>query len=176
MSGEGTELPRGWCWAKLGEVTENFDGDRIPLKEQDRATRNGPYPYYGAWGPIDCIDAFLFDGDYILIAEDGANLLSRTKPIAFSASGRFWVNNHAHVVRPTECLLPRFLELHFNVIDLQQYVTGSAQPKLTQAAMNRLPIALPPLNEQRGIVAKLDDLLARSRATRGAGIAHGAVL
>ena len=93
------ELPEGWVWATVEQITENFDGRRIPLKSADRDKRSGQYPYYGASGIIDDIDEFLFDGDFLLIAEDGANLLSRSTPIAFKASGRFWVNNYAHVVQ-----------------------------------------------------------------------------
>src|SRR6266852_2261601 len=86
-----------WRHRPLGEITENFDGRRVPVKEADR--RPGPYPYYGASGIVDHVDTYLFDGEYLLIAEDGENLRTRKTPIAFMASGRFWVNNHAHIVQ-----------------------------------------------------------------------------
>ena len=112
------------------------------------------------------IDAFLFDGDYLLIAEDGANLLSRTTPIAFTARGRFWVNNHAHVVQPLERVLLPFLEICVNAIDLQSCVTGTAQPKLTQSALNALQIPVPPLGEQREIARLVAALSMRARAIK----------
>jgi type I restriction enzyme, S subunit len=151
-------LPTGWVLARLGGVVENHDGRRIPVKASDRAQRQGDYPYYGASGVIDHVDDFLFDGDFLLVAEDGANLLSRSTPIAFPASGKFWVNNHAHVLRPREGVLLAYLEIALNASDLQFCVTGSAQPKLTQAALNDLSIPLPPLAEQHRIVTEVEKL------------------
>ena len=103
---------------------------------------------------IDSIDEYLFDGDFLLIAEDGANLASRSKPIAFPASGRFWVNNHAHVVQPVEGVDRKYLELVVNQTDIQYSITGSAQPKLTQASLNRLEVPIPGLPEQLTLVAE----------------------
>lgn len=140
----------------LGELVQSYDGMRVPVKASDRAERSGRYPYYGASGIIDHVDAFLFDGNYLLIAEDGANLLTRSKPIAFEASGKFWVNNHAHVIRTLPSLDQQFCKLVLNGTDLRPFVTGSAQPKMTKAAMNRIPIPLLPLDEQRRIVAKAE--------------------
>ena len=97
----------GWREQTLGEVTQNLDAERIPVRRADR--RPGPYPYYGASGIIDSIDDYIFDGEYLLIAEDGENLRSRTTPIAFLASGKFWVNNHAHVVSGNHFANTRFL-------------------------------------------------------------------
>lgn len=164
---EYDDPPQGWRLAPLGKVTANFDGRRIPVKSKDRAGRHGPYPYYGASGIIDSIDEFLFEGDHLLVAEDGANLLSRSTPIAFKASGRFWVNNHAHVVQPVAGIRIRFLETCVNSLDLQAYVTGTAQPKLTQAALNALPIPVPPLDEQREIVGRVDAMLDSLSAVEG---------
>src|SRR5262249_49456107 len=107
-------LPQGWCWASVDQLTVNFDGQRVPVKAEDRAARQGEYPYYGASGVIDSVDDFLFDGSYLLIAEDGANLLSRSTPIAFQATGRFWVNNHAHVVQCLAGMPLVYLELFLN--------------------------------------------------------------
>lgn len=109
-----SSLPRGWCWGTIGEITENHDGRRVPIKAADRHKRSGPYPYYGASGIIDDIDDYLFEGDYLLIAEDGANLLSRSTPIAFRAGGKFWVNNHAHVVRTKGGISLAYLEWYLN--------------------------------------------------------------
>lgn len=153
-------LPEGWTWASIEQITENFDGRRVPLKSADRDKRSGQYPYYGASGVIDDIDDFLFDGDFLLIAEDGANLLSRSTPIAFKASGKFWVNNHAHIVQMHGGIPLAYLEVFLNGKDLTFSVTGSAQPKLTQAAMNKIQVPLPPLAEQTRIVAEVERRLS----------------
>jgi len=153
-------LPEGWAWATVGMVTLNHDDRRIPVKAADRAQMQGPYPYYGASGIIDYVNGYLFDGTYLLVAEDGANLLSRTLPVAFQAHGRFWVNNHAHVLSTlAECPLG-YLEAFFNAIDLSPYVSGTAQPKLTQKKLNSIPVPLPPLAEQRRIVAEVERRLS----------------
>jgi type I restriction enzyme, S subunit len=160
QAAEHLSLPEGWIWASFDQLTENFDGQRIPLKSKDRDRRSGPYPYYGASGIIDDIDDFLFDGEFLLIGEDGANLLARNTPIAFRASGRFWVNNHAHVVKTRGGIPLSYVEAYLNGKDLKFYVTGSAQPKLTQASMNKLPIPLPPFAEQPRIVAEVERRLS----------------
>lgn len=147
-------LPEGWVWASVDEASFNHDGRRVPIKRADRDERSGPYPYYGAQGVIDDIDDFLFDGSYLLVAEDGANLLSRSKPLAFQAHGRFWVNNHAHILQPLKAISLDFLELAINSLEISKSVTGTAQPKLTQAALNRLPVPLPCEAEQ-GIICDL---------------------
>jgi type I restriction enzyme, S subunit len=159
-NGERSELPDGWAWASFDQLTGNFDGRRIPIKSAARDQRPGPYAYYGASGVIDDIDDFLFDGDFLLIGEDGANLLTRSTPIAFRASGKFWVNNHAHVVQARGGIPINYLELFLNGKDLKFYVTGSAQPKLTQASLNKLPVPLPPLAEQHRIVAEAERRLS----------------
>lgn len=156
-------LPTGWAWSPLDVLVDNFDGKRIPLNMNERAERKGEFPYYGASGVIDSVDKYLFDGDFLLISEDGANLLARNSPIAFSASGKFWVNNHAHVVAPKEGIPIGYLAAFLNKIDLAPFVTGTAQPKLTQRAMNTIGIPVPPLNEQRRILVKLDALRERWR-------------
>ena len=97
-----------WLMRPLGDLTDNFDAVRIPMKQSDR--RPGPYPYYGASGVVDHVDSYLFDGEYLLIAEDGENLRTRNTPIAFLAKGKFWVNNHAHIVRGNTHADTRFLK------------------------------------------------------------------
>lgn len=152
-------VPMGWTWASLGQATINRDSERIPLKKADRQARHGKYGYYGASGVIDTIDDFIFDGELLLIGEDGANLVLRSTPIAFMAKGRFWVNNHAHVLDSTSPTALRYLAIVINAIDLRPYLTGIAQPKLNQSRMNRIRVPLPPLAEQERIVAKVDELL-----------------
>jgi type I restriction enzyme S subunit len=157
-------VPDSWTWSTLHDITRNFDGRRVPVKEDDRAKRRGQYPYYGASGIIDSIDDYLFDGHFLLLSEDGANLLMRSSPIAFRASGKFWVNNHAHVLQTNGGVPLEYLEACLNGIDLQYHVTGSAQPKLTQANMNRIPVPVPPLEEQREIVRRVEALFGLADA------------
>ena len=158
---EGTlGLPSSWTWVRFGEIMVNRDGERIPVSKEERATKAKTYDYYGASGVIDKIDAYLFDKPLLLIGEDGANLINRSTPIAFMARGQYWVNNHAHVLDGISEDFLRYIELHINAINLEPYVTGSAQPKMNQAKMNSIPIALPPLAEQKRIVAKVDELMA----------------
>ncbi|WP_229778117.1 restriction endonuclease subunit S [Deinococcus seoulensis] len=160
------DLPAGWATTNVGAITINFDSKRIPIKSEERRLRRGVYPYYGASGIIDKIDGFIFDGVFLLVAEDGANLISRSTPIAFKAEGKFWVNNHAHIIQLSERMPLSTLENYLNSIDLSPYVTGSAQPKLTQAALASIQLPLPPLLEQIRIADKLDALLARVEAGR----------
>jgi type I restriction enzyme S subunit len=126
------------------------------VKEADR--RVGPYPYYGASGIVDHVDGFLFDGEYLLIAEDGENLRTRSTPIAFLARGKFWVNNHAHIVRGNDAADTRFLMYSLAATDISGYLTGSTMPKLTQGNMNRIPLRTPSLPEQRAIAHILSTL------------------
>lgn len=155
-----SERPDGWGVAPFAGLTDNFDGGRVPVRASDRKQRQGTYPYYGASGVIDHVDSYLFDGEYLLISEDGANLLARTTPIAFIATGQFWVNNHAHVVQGKPGILIEYLEMVINSINLEAYITGSAQPKLTQGALNELPIPVPSTEEQAEIVKQVRSLLA----------------
>ena len=152
-----------WEETTLGEVIEIYDHKRIPLSSRERRKRPGPYPYYGASGIIDYIDDYLFDGRYLLIAEDGENLNTRKTPIAFFASGKFWVNTHAHIVRAKSGLADDyFLMSHFEATDISGYITGTAQPKLSQTNLKAIRLRLPPLPTQRKIAAILsayDDLI-----------------
>jgi len=155
-----------WVQTTLGVVTNNFDGQRVPIKGLDR--KPGPYPYYGASGVIDHVDGYLFDGEYLLVAEDGENLKTRNTPIAFIADGKFWVNNHAHIIRGNEKAITRFLLYAFSGLDVTPYLTGSTFPKLTQGNMNRINLMLPPLQEQRTIahiLGTLDDKIELNRRT-----------
>ncbi len=147
-----------WDLCPLGEVTINFDSQRIPVKELDRVS--GPYPYYGASGIIDWVNDYIFDGEYLLIAEDGENLKTRKTPIAFMANGKIWVNNHAHIVQGNERALTKFLYYAINGLDVTPYLTGSTFPKLTKANLNNIRLIVPPLDEQRSIahiLGTLDD-------------------
>lgn len=152
-----------WEEVPLGEIIENFDSKRVPLSTKERSTRKGDYPYYGASGIIDYIDDYIFDGSYLLISEDGENLNTRKTPIAFWAHGKFWVNNHAHIVKGIDGkALTDYIRYWFSQADISGYITGAAQPKLSQGNLNRILIKLPELREQERIVAFLsqyDDLI-----------------
>ncbi len=152
-----------WQEVTIGEVVEFFDHKRVPVSSRERQTRQGSYPYYGASGIIDYVNEFLFDGRFLLIAEDGENLNSRKLPVAFFASGKFWVNNHAHVVRAIrEKADDYFLKAWFDQADISGYITGAAQPKLSQENLRRIKLWLPSLPTQCKIAAILstyDDLI-----------------
>ena len=154
------ELPEGWSWAQFGNALFNKDSERIPLSVDERRSRQGNYNYYGASGIIDKIDDYLFDKPLLLIGEDGANLINRTTPIAFIAKGKYWVNNHAHVLDGISLAFLEYICLYINSINLEAYITGTAQPKMNQAKMNSILIAIPPAAEQHRIVAKVDELMA----------------
>ena len=147
------ELPKGWCFTNIGELLINRDGERKPVSSAIRnKLSNKIYDYYGAAGVIDKIDDYLFDEKLLLIGEDGANLLSKSKNNAFFAEGKYWVNNHAHVLDATDKNLLEYVAIVINAIKLDDYITGSAQPKLSQDNLNKIPIALPPLSEQKRIM------------------------
>ena len=135
----------------LPQIGENLDSRRIPITGGDR--KSGPYPYYGASGIVDYVDNYIFDENILLISEDGANLTARVTPIAFSAKGKVWVNNHAHVMRFPEQATQCYVENLINMIDISNYVTGTAQPKLNQAKLNSIPIPVPNLELQRAYFA-----------------------
>lgn len=137
---------------RFDEVTINYDKRRVPLSGAQREKRQGKYRYYGAQGVIDHIDDFIFDGTYLLIAEDGENLKSKKQNIAQVVDGQFWLNNHAHVVQGNELCNTRYLCYLLNSMDLSGYVTGSAQPKLSQANLNAVTLFLPSITVQERIV------------------------
>ncbi|GME39839.1 MULTISPECIES: restriction endonuclease subunit S [unclassified Pantoea] len=154
------ELPTGWEWAQFGQVLISRDADRVPLSADERLKRPGIFDYYGASGVIDKIDGYIFDKPLLLVGEDGANLINRSTPIAFMAYGKYWVNNHAHVLDGHTVNLLNYICLYINAINLEKYVTGTAQPKMNQAKMNTILIGLPPEQEQNRIVQKVNELMS----------------
>lgn len=160
MFGDPAANPKGWPTQPFGQLVENKDGKRKPIKSADRANRQGAYPYYGASGIIDSYDDYLFEGEHLLIAEDGANLVSRSTPIAFLATGKYWVNNHAHVVAANGKANLTFLECQLNLRDLKDSITGSAQPKLNQANLNSIPVLAPPI----GVQARFAESVEQARS------------
>ncbi len=166
MLGDPRLNPFQWPVFSLGEICLNEDARRVPVKSSDRKAMQGRFPYYGASGIIDHVDSYLFDGQRLLVGEDGANLLARSSPIAFIADGKYWVNNHAHVLGENGKAKLRFLEYYFALIDLKPFVTGSAQPKLTRSALDSLPVPLPPLELQErfeSVLTAMDIRLAQAK-------------
>jgi type I restriction enzyme, S subunit len=163
------DIPSHWKVGALKRFCSSLDGRRIPMSTEERSGRRGDYPYYGASGIIDYVDDFIFDEELVLVSEDGANLLNRSTPIAFVASGKYWVNNHAHILRPPDENAVYWAS-RIEAIDLMPFVTGSAQPKFTSEALNSLVIAVPPTAEERRAIqqhisvesAKLDALAAEA--------------
>ncbi len=151
MFGDPVSNPKGWDRVRFDTICENLDSRRVPITSTDRIS--GVYPYYGASGIVDYVDDYIFDEDILLISEDGANLVMRTTPIAFSVSGKVWVNNHAHVVRFKEMATQKYIEVAFSVIDISEHITGSAQPKFNQAKLNAMMFNNPPLELQKQFVA-----------------------
>lgn len=149
-----------WKEYKLEDVTINYNSKRVPLSSKERELRQGKYPYYGAQGVIDFIDKFIFEGQYLLVAEDGANLETRNEDIARLTKNQeqFWVNNHAHILSSNENSDIRFIKYFLNKSDLSGYITGSAQPKLNKANLNSIRMVLPPFEEQKAIARILSTL------------------
>ena len=150
-------LPKAWVWTSLGEIVEVLDSQRQPVKKDDR--KPGPYPYFGASGVVDYVAAYIFDESLVLVGEDGAKW-GAGDATAFMISGKSWVNNHAHVLRPRrEKVADRYLVIALTAMDLSPYVTGMTVPKLNQGRLVSIPIPLPPLAEQALIVARVDELM-----------------
>ena len=125
----------------LNEISNNLDSKRIPITSGNR--KEGPYPYYGASGVVDHVADYIFDETLLLISEDGANLKDRVTPIAFTASGKYWVNNHAHILRFKDISLHNYVEHFINYLNVEKYLTGMAQPKLNQDRLNAIPVNMP---------------------------------
>ena len=141
MFGDPLSNPKGWQTKRFDSICENLDSRRKPITASEREA--GKYPYYGASGIVDYVADYIFDEDILLVSEDGANLLMRSTPIAFSVSGKVWVNNHAHVVRFNDKGLQKYIEVCFSMIDISNQITGSAQPKLNQAKLNAMFFPIP---------------------------------
>ena len=147
------EPKKEWEELAIPEVSENLDSKRVPITKSVR--ENGHYPYYGASGIVDYVADYIFDEPLLLVSEDGANLLARSTPIAFSIEGKVWVNNHAHVLRFDDYKKQKFVEYWFAGNDISSLITGAAQPKFNQKALNSIKIAFP-MKEQ-----EMEDILDR---------------
>lgn len=146
-----------WVTRTLPELAENLNNRRIPITESDR--KKGGTPYYGASGIVDYVDGHIFNEDLLCISEDGANLRARVTPIAFSISGKTWVNNHAHVLKFEQLFTQVLVEDYLNSISLEDYLTGMTQPKLNRGMLDVIPIPISPIeDEQRAIAGLLSSL------------------
>ena len=151
-----------WTETTLGEIIELYDHKRIPLNTQQRSQRQGEYPYYGAARIIDSVDHYIFDGRYLLIAEDGSVITTEGKAVLQLVKGKFWVSNHAHVVQGKSPISTDFLYFAMSNVVISGYITGTAQPKLSQKNLKAIRLSLPPLPTQRKIATVLsayDDLI-----------------
>jgi type I restriction enzyme S subunit len=153
---EQQDLPEGWKWVRLGEIVEIYDNKRIPLSEEERANRKGIYPYCGANGIIDYIDSYIFEGEFVLLAEDGG-FFGKFEESAYLMTGEFWVNNHAHVLKAKKGVsVNRFILAWLIFDDISRYISGTTRHKLNQSVMKNILVPLPPLSEQRKIAQILE--------------------
>ena len=158
---DGKPYPE-WTSCTLQDAVDFLDGQRKPLESADRARRQGSYPYYGASGIIDYIDDYIFDESLLLLGEDGANIINRSTPLCFIATGKYWVNNHAHVMRPKNGHNIKFLCELLESLDYTRYNTGTAQPKLNQEKCRGIELVLPIYEEQCHIADFLSSLDQKS--------------
>ena len=133
------DIPKGWEVKTLDQIADNYDRLRKPLSKMQRAEMQGEYPYYGAAKVFDYVNDFIFDGEYLLMAEDGSVITTERAPVLQLANERFWPNNHTHVLRGKQPFSTHFLYLGLSEVDISPYITGAAQPKITQENMNRIP-------------------------------------
>ena len=149
------DIPDLWEWVRFGNIVANYDSKRRPVTKEQRKNEHGYYDYYGATGAIDRVDDYIFEGEYLMIGEDGGNFFSE-RDNAFIASGRFWANNHVHIVQPILCDI-HFLKHFLDSCNLPKMglINGIAVPKLNQEHLNSILVPLPPLSEQEAIVAEL---------------------
>jgi type I restriction enzyme S subunit len=148
-------LPASWTWADLGDLVEVLDHRRVPVNRQERETRHGDVPYYGAAGQVGWIDDYLFDEDLVLLGEDGVQFFDPLAQKAYIVKGRSWVNNHAHVLRPRSGISHEFLCEALNAVSYVGAANGTTRLKLTKTAMLSLKVPLPPKGEQRRLVSHL---------------------
>ena len=161
-----TQRGKGWVETTVDNISTNLDSRRIPITKNVRTS--GVYPYYGASGIVDYVSEYIFDGDTLLVSEDGANLLARSTPIAFSVSGKYWVNNHAHILQFENMATQRFVEFYLESIRLDEYISGATQPKLNQKALNSIPIPIPKsVSEQARIVKIVESLQEETQRLAG---------
>lgn len=170
---EKFELPNGWEWRTLGGVNDTqpacefLDYKRKPVNAQERAKRIGPYPYYGANGQQGWIDDYIFDEELVLLAEDGGFFYDKFRATSYRVSGKCWVNNHAHVLRPKSDVHVDWLNFYLAyVVDYTEFIPEPNRPKLNQGNARKILIPIPPLEEQKRIVARIEELTRRVEEAR----------
>ncbi|MBN1535923.1 MAG: restriction endonuclease subunit S [Anaerolineales bacterium] len=136
-------IPKEWRVGKLEEIITNFDRKRVPLSSRERENRKGAFPYYGAASILDYVDDYLFDGVYLLMGEDGTVITEDGKPVLQYVSGKFWVNNHTHVLQGKKPFSTEYVLLQLKNTNVKHIVTGAVQPKINQGNMNELPVVIP---------------------------------
>ena len=151
-------IPEDWDVKTLGDVVDFLDGKRKPIKDSERAKMRGIYPYNGASGIIDYVDDYIFDENLILLGEDGDNILSRSTKLAFQISGKVWINNHAHVLKPKSNMDIIFLTEYLESLNYELCSTGTAQSKLNREVCSDISILSPPFPEQQPIAQILSDM------------------
>nr|WP_172625558.1 restriction endonuclease subunit S [Citrobacter werkmanii] len=171
-------IPEDWDICELQTAVDFLDGQRRPIKSGDRAKISGLYPYYGASGIVDYVNDYIFDDDLILLGEDGENILSRNLPLAFMVSGKIWVNNHAHVMKPKDSFDITYLTEYLESIDYSLLNSGTAQPKLNKQACLKIKVIKPSKKEQTAIakvlsdadalITKIEQLIAKKQAIKTA--------
>ena len=158
------DIPAGWQVGTVGDVIEIHDSVRVPLNSRQRAERQGPYPYYGATGIMDYVEDFLFDGVYVLTGEDGSVVDTDGYPVIQYVWGKFWVNNHAHVLRGKNGISEEHLYLLLQQADVAPFVTGAVQPKLSQKNLKAIPVALPDKSTFQAFSALVQPMFAAVRS------------
>jgi len=158
---QNDQLPRNWRQVPLAELVDILDSQRVPVNAKERETRQGPVPYYGATGQVGWIDEHIFNEELVLLGEDGAPFFDSTKQKAYVVRGRSWVNNHAHVMRTRDGMPSEFLKHQLDQVDYRSFVSGTTRAKLPQGPMRQIKLLVPPLPEQRRIVAAIESYFSR---------------
>lgn len=151
----GNSMPSDWHEGTVSEIIDIYDSQRIPLSSREREGLEKIYPYYGATSVMDFVDRYLFDGIYLLLGEDGTVVDSKGFPILQYVEGKFWVNNHAHILTGKNGYSVELLYLLFSLTNIASIVTGAVQPKISQSNLNKLPITIPSLTA----LEKVDNLI-----------------
>ena len=159
-------MPDDWHLGTVSEIIELHDSKRIPLSSRKRADLEKIYPYYGATSVMDYVDRYLFDGIYLLLGEDGTVIDSKGFPILQYVDGKFWVNNHAHIITGKNGFSVELLYLLFSLTGVESIVTGAVQPKISQANLNKVPVIIPSQAELRIFDATIQPIFAQIRNLR----------
>lgn len=162
----GGSMPSDWHLGTVSEIIELHDSKRIPLSSRERAELDKIYPYYGATSVMDYVDRYLFDGIYLLLGEDGTVVDGQGFPILQYVEGKFWVNNHAHIITGKNGFTVELLYLLFSLTNVQSIVTGAVQPKISQANLNKVPIVIPSKAELKAFDESIQPFFAEIRNLR----------